>query len=58
MKSKREIFTVGHSNHTIDYFLELLQAQNIDCLIDVRSMPASKYNPQFNQVPPKEFPEV
>jgi len=51
MEKKRIIFTIGHSNHTIDYFLELLQSQNIDYLIDVRSMPASKYNPQFNQVP-------
>lgn len=55
MTEKREIFTVGHSNHTIDYFLELLQSQHIDCLIDVRSMPASKYNPQFNWEPLKNF---
>jgi len=54
MKEKREVFTVGHSNHKIEYFLELLQFQNVDCLIDVRSLPASKYNPQFNQKPLKE----
>ena len=55
MEEKRVVYTVGHSNHTIDYFLELLQSQHIDCLIDVRSMPASKYNPQFNQVPLSNF---
>ncbi len=43
------IYTIGHSNHNIDYFKELLDTYNIDCLIDVRSMPASAYNPQFNK---------
>jgi uncharacterized protein (DUF488 family) len=55
MEEKREIFTVGHSNHTIDYFYELLESQQINCLVDVRSMPASKYSPQFNQEPLKNF---
>lgn len=45
----REVYTVGHSNHPIEYFLELLQSQDINCLIDVRSMPASSYSPQFNK---------
>jgi uncharacterized protein (DUF488 family) len=45
------IHTVGHSTHTIDYFLELLQSQNITCLVDVRSVAASTYNPQFNKAP-------
>jgi len=49
MKEKREVFTVGHSNHQIEYFLELLQSQDVNCLIDVRSLPVSRYNPQFNQ---------
>jgi len=39
----------------MDYFLELLQSQNINCLIDVRSVPASAYNPQFNQMPLKSI---
>ena len=45
----REIFTIGHSTHSSEYFLELLQAHNIDTVIDVRSTPASSYNPQFNK---------
>jgi len=49
MDNKR-IYTVGHSNHSIDYFLELLHTHNINCIVDVRSMPASKFNPQYNQV--------
>jgi len=55
MEQKKQIFTVGHSNHEAEYFLELLQSQQIDCVVDVRSMPASKYNPQFNQIPLKNF---
>jgi len=55
---QKQIFTVGHSNHEAEYFLELLQSQNIDCLVDVRSMPASKYNPQYNQIPLKNYLQI
>lgn len=51
----REIYTVGHSNHQIDYFLELLKFKEINCLIDVRSMPSSSYSPQFNKLPLKNY---
>lgn len=44
-----KIYTVGHSTHEINYFVELLMHFNINCLIDVRSVAASKYNPQFNK---------
>lgn len=43
------IFTIGHSNHDIDFFLELLQTHAIDCIVDVRSVPSSQYNPQYNK---------
>lgn len=43
------VYTVGHSNHEIGYFHELLLAHNINCIIDVRSVPASTYTPQFNK---------
>lgn len=46
---KPRIYTVGHSTHTLEYFLELLQAFSINCLVDVRSVPASSYNPQYNK---------
>lgn len=49
------IYTVGHSNHQIDYFLDLLKAYSINCLIDVRSLAASSYNPQYNKEPLSNF---
>jgi uncharacterized protein (DUF488 family) len=52
---EREIFTIGHSNHSIEYFLELLEFQEINCVIDVRSVPASNRNPQFNKQPLEIF---
>jgi len=42
------ILTVGHSNHTIEKFLKLLAAHGVEQLVDVRSMPKSRHNPQFN----------
>ena len=51
----RTLFTVGHSSHPPDYFLELLQDYKITCLIDVRSVAASAYNPQFNKEPLAAF---
>lgn len=54
-KSTSTIYTIGHSNHPIDYFLELLQTHDINCVVDVRSTPVSTYNPQFNQMPLRNF---
>ena len=42
-------YTIGHSNHTISNFIKLLQFHKIDYVIDVRSMPYSKYTPEFNK---------
>jgi len=44
-----KLFTIGHSNHSIDVFLELLQKHQITALADVRSHPYSRYSPHFNQ---------
>lgn len=44
----RNIYTIGHSSHRIEYFLYLLKKYGINCLVDVRSIPYSKYTPQFN----------
>lgn len=52
---KSVIYTVGHSNHSIDYFLDLLQSFAINCVVDVRSVAASSYNPQFNKEPLSHF---
>ena len=43
------LYTVGHSSHTQEEFLRLLQENDVNCIVDVRSVPASKYAPQFNQ---------
>jgi len=43
------LFTIGHSNHSPEKFLELLESHGITALADVRSMPYSRYLPHFNQ---------
>ncbi|MBM4026439.1 MAG: DUF488 domain-containing protein [Planctomycetes bacterium] len=45
----RELFTVGHSNHTIEQFISLLTTYGISAIADVRSSPYSEYSPQFNR---------
>jgi len=42
------VFTVGHSNHSLETFLAILAAHNIDIVIDVRRHPASRKWPHFN----------
>ncbi|HVN08202.1 MAG TPA: DUF488 domain-containing protein [Patescibacteria group bacterium] len=43
------MFTVGHSTRTIEEFLALLGAHGVRLLVDVRTVPRSRHNPQFNQ---------
>ncbi|MHB8625765.1 MAG: DUF488 domain-containing protein [Aggregatilineales bacterium] len=43
------IFTVGHSNRSLEDFLSVLHAYNIGHLVDVRKIPRSGHNPQFGQ---------
>ena len=47
--SKPIIYTIGHSTHSIEYFLELLTHYRVNCVVDVRSTPASRFNPQYNK---------
>jgi uncharacterized protein (DUF488 family) len=42
------IFTVGHSTLPIERFVALLHAYGIECLADIRTVPRSRHNPQFN----------
>lgn len=44
-----KLFTIGHSNHSIEKFIRLLEDNCIMNLVDVRSAPFSRYNPQFNK---------
>lgn len=46
---KAEIYTIGHSNHDVTKLLELLELNKIEILVDIRSVPSSKYATQFNQ---------
>ncbi len=45
----KELFTIGHSNHSLNHFLELLLAYQVSAIVDVRSSPYSKYSPHFNK---------
>jgi uncharacterized protein (DUF488 family) len=42
------IFTLGHSTHSLDEFVHLLQIYAIRLVADVRTIPRSRHNPQFN----------
>lgn len=43
------LYTVGHSNHSLETFLQLLKAHDIQVLIDTRSFPFSRFAPHFNR---------
>lgn len=43
------LYTIGHSNHSLETFLSLLERHGIEAVADVRSYPRSRYNPQFNR---------
>ncbi|HLQ85540.1 MAG TPA: DUF488 domain-containing protein [Salinisphaeraceae bacterium] len=41
--------TIGHSTHSAEELIALLQANQVNMLVDVRTMPRSRHNPQFNR---------
>lgn len=43
------VFTIGHSTRELADFIHLLQAHGVTIIADVRSVPRSRHNPQFNQ---------
>ena len=43
------VLTIGHSTRTLSQFITLLQAHAVTCVVDVRTVPRSRYNPQFNK---------
>ena len=47
--SERILYTIGHSKHPIEKLLGLLKLHGIDTLVDVRTYPMSRFNPQFNK---------
>jgi uncharacterized protein (DUF488 family) len=48
------MLTIGHSNRPLDEFLRMLTAHEAQLLVDVRTFPRSRHNPQFNK---EELPE-
>ena len=44
-----KLFTIGHSNKKVGELIDKLKANGIDILVDVRSRPYSRFNPQFNR---------
>jgi uncharacterized protein (DUF488 family) len=43
------IFTVGHSTRSVDELVKILRAHGVERLVDVRAIPRSRHNPQFNR---------
>lgn len=53
-----EIFTIGHSTRPTEEFVELLKKNGVKQLIDIRTIPRSRHNPQFEQTAlEKSLPE-
>jgi len=42
------IFTIGHSTRPIDEFIDFLRSNDVTQLVDIRTIPKSRHNPQFN----------
>ena len=49
MKPVPVIFTVGHSTRSLEELVKILRAHGVKRLIDVRTIPRSRHNPQFNR---------
>jgi uncharacterized protein (DUF488 family) len=49
MSNPITVYTVGHSTHTIEKFIDLLERNGVTAIADVRSSPFSRHNPQFNK---------
>ena len=49
MRMKKDIYSIGHSTHPIDEFLEILKSFAITLLVDIRRHPGSRKYPQYNQ---------
>ncbi|WP_106640631.1 DUF488 family protein [Allosphingosinicella vermicomposti] len=42
------IYTIGHSTRSIEEFVDILRGGNVRCVVDVRTIPRSRTNPQYN----------
>jgi len=48
-ESQPVVLTVGHSTRSLEAFITLLKAHSVTSLLDVRTVPRSRHNPQFNR---------
>ncbi len=48
-RTKLLVFTIGHSTRTLSEFVRILEAYGIQEVVDVRTIPKSRKNPQFNE---------
>lgn len=48
------VYTIGHSTRPIEEFIELLRDYGVTCLVDIRTVPGSRHNPQYGQKPLEE----
>jgi uncharacterized protein (DUF488 family) len=48
-KVRATVFTIGHSTRALAEFIEMLRAHGVRRVVDVRSIPRSRHNPQFNR---------
>ena len=48
-KSSPTVFTVGHSTRTLESFIDLLKENSVKKVVDIRTIPRSRHNPQFNR---------
>lgn len=51
----KTIYSIGHSNKKADELVKILQENGITDLVDVRTYPSSKYNPQFNRAQLEQY---
>src|SRR5271155_2091011 len=47
-EARLRVFTIGHSTRPIGEFIELLRSNGVERLLDIRTIPKSRHNPQFN----------
>ena len=47
--AERVLYTIGHSTRSLEEFLALLAAHEIEALVDIRTIPKSRHNPQFDR---------
>jgi uncharacterized protein (DUF488 family) len=57
-EGERPIFTIGHSTRTIPEFVDILRTGSVQLVVDIRTIPRSRTNPQYNEdVLPGELAE-